>query len=53
MAELTATDTTVSVRRLGTASRREECGDRARADWPPQALVESVNLVHEGITLVG
>jgi Male sterility protein len=37
----------------GTASRREECGDRARPDWPPEALVESVILVHEGFALVG
>jgi hypothetical protein len=36
-----------------TASRREKCGDSARPDWSPQALVESVSLVHEGITLLG
>ena len=45
--------TSLTLRRGGTASRRDKRGERARPDWPPQALVESVILVHEGVTLVG
>jgi len=37
----------------GTASRCNKCGDRARPDWSPQALVESVILVHDGVAFLG
>lgn len=45
--------TSLTLRRGGTASRRDKCGEGARPDWPPQALVESVILVGEGVTLLG
>jgi hypothetical protein len=43
----------LTLRRGGTASRRDKCGERARPDWSPQALVESVILVREGVALLG
>lgn len=46
-------DTTSLTSGRGTASRRDKCSDHARPDWSPQALAESVSLVHEGVTLVG
>lgn len=42
-----------TLRHGSTASRRDKHGERARPDRPPQALVESVSLVHQGVALVG
>lgn len=43
----------LALTRGGTASRRDKYGEGARPDRPPQALLESVILVYEGVTLLG